>query len=318
MAASNALNSLLDRIMGVLSGDGCAELRGNLRLRGYTIVGSTPLIGTDANAAEGDTDLDVVLLSDRPCGSHESGPSLMQVWLALRNNPEVKSLDVQYVNANVPLVKVTSRNPPSSLDLLWLSGVSLPDESCNDVVPVAIGILPTPPPLIHRVSPEPDANDAHIQMVIEPGGVCDEGRKEGYHQKGLQCEVYVPDPTLAEAAGDDIMVAAEQEDGKEGFCVVERDGPLPPPPEYAPPPIIHRYAVTDERVRLPVNGGGGAADAIRLSRLLVGTLARSAHFTTAIILSLRRWAKARHLYGSKYGYPGGSAWTVTGLRTGSG
>jgi hypothetical protein len=30
----------------------------------------------------------------------------------------------------------------------------------------------------------------------------------------------------------------------------------------------------------------------------------------ANILWLRRWAKARHLYGSKYGYPGGSAWTV--------
>lgn len=42
MAASNALHGLLDLITGVLSGDGCVEVRSNLRLRGFTIVLEDP------------------------------------------------------------------------------------------------------------------------------------------------------------------------------------------------------------------------------------------------------------------------------------
>lgn len=96
--------------------------------------------------------------------------------------------------------------------------------------------------------------------------------------------------TLAEAAGDE-----------------------PEPPAYAPPPPLVRYEAADERVQLPATGTGGAADAVRLSRLLGRTLsAGSPSFTVETITRLRGWAKARHLYGSRYGYPGGSAWTVPG------
>lgn len=270
-------------------------------------MGSSPLIKTDANALDGDTDLDVVLLSNRPCGIYDCGPSLLQIWTALRNSPEMQSLDVQYVNANVPLVKVTSQKPALSIDLLWLSGVSLPTSDDDDDV----GILPTPPlpaelTLQPRTTHELDSNDAHVRMVIEPGGVSDR------INNGSSYWTYAPDSTLAEAAGDIDTSSISSSPNEFDDGGIDCSGM--PPPEYTPPPVIHHYEVTDERVRLPANGGG-AADAIRLSRLLVGALGQSAHFTTAAILSLRRWAKARHLYGSKYGYPGGSAWTVTGLRT---
>lgn len=263
----NALESLLGIVMGVLSGDGCAAMRATIQLRGYVLVGSASLIGA---TSDGDSDLDVVLLSDATMsgGGYESGAALFQILVALRAASDLRAHNVHFVSANVPIVKVTRGD--TSIDLLWLAGVVFPPPSGVTAVGGA----------------EEEPGDEHTQMVIEPGG----GSFAPPTTKTKPVFVRpFPAPTLAEEAGDE-----------------------PPPPAYTPPPTVHRYDATDERLHLPSVNGGGAADAIRLSRLLGRTMQTSPSFTKTTILRLRAWAKARHLYGSKYGYPGGSAWTVAG------
>lgn len=141
------------------------------------------------------------------------------------------------------------------------------------------GVL-LPPASVESVVPVGEIDtDAHTRMVIEPGG-----------SSGSRLPSVPPATTLAEEAGDELE-----------------------PPAYFPPPALVRYEAEDERVVLPAVGCSGAADAVRLSRILGRTIrGGSPSFTVDTILRLRGWAKARHLYGSKYGYPGGSAWTVSG------
>lgn len=58
----------------------------------------------------------------------------------------------------------------------------------------------------------------------------------------------------------------------------------------------------------PVDTQSPAADCILLSRLFRRSLLTSTTFTASALRSVRAFARRRHLYGSKYGYPGGSAW----------
>lgn len=70
----------------------------------------------------------------------------------------------------------------------------------------------------------------------------------------------------------------------------------------------------EEAVRaLPADDGGSrAADCVHLTRRVELALRSEAPtaFTIPALLVLRRWAKARHIYGGRYGFPGGSAWMV--------
>lgn len=80
----------------------------------------------------------------------------------------------------------------------------------------------------------------------------------------------------------------------------------------APPPgVLRHFAIDDPELDVPPHGGGGpAAECVRLVRLFTATLGRSRTFTANLIRRLRAWARARHVYGTRYGYPGGSAWTT--------
>ena len=79
------------------------------------------------------------------------------------------------------------------------------------------------------------------------------------------------------------------------------------PPSYVAPAGIQFYRATDTSITLPPFGGP-SADCIHLSRLFLSTLCSSRTFTVEAVHRVRAFAKRRHVYGSKYGYPGGSAW----------
>ena len=59
-----------------------------------------------------------------------------------------------------------------------------------------------------------------------------------------------------------------------------------------------------------------ATDAILLTRevLVAMETDNTTSFTMDAVQALRRWAKTRHVYGTKYGFPGGSAWMVMARR----
>ena len=80
-----------------------------------------------------------------------------------------------------------------------------------------------------------------------------------------------------------------------------------PPPAYHPPPPLQQFSVRDATLGLP-SYGGPSVDSIYLCRLFLTTLETSPTFTLGAVQRLRSFAKQRHVYGSKYGFPGGSAW----------
>lgn len=60
------------------------------------------------------------------------------------------------------------------------------------------------------------------------------------------------------------------------------------------------------------SAGSRAADCVHLTCLVEAALA-SRHptaFTVPALIALRQWARRRQVYGTRYGYPGGSAWMV--------
>ena len=90
---------------------------------------------------------------------------------------------------------------------------------------------------------------------------------------------------------------------------MESDEPLSqaPPPSYQPPPPLQQFFPNDTSLGLP-SYGGPSVDSIYLSRLFLKGLETSPTFTIAALHRLRCFAKRRNVYGSKYGFPGGSAW----------
>ena len=82
---------------------------------------------------------------------------------------------------------------------------------------------------------------------------------------------------------------------------------LQPPPA---PVSVQRYAIDDGAILLPTEDVA-ASDCIRLGRLFLATL-KDPHstFTVPTLSTLRQWAKARNLYGTQFGYPGGCAWAT--------
>ena len=63
----------------------------------------------------------------------------------------------------------------------------------------------------------------------------------------------------------------------------------------------------DSSLTLPMYPNA-AAQSIHLCRVFRHALRTSRLFTVAALQQLRTFAKERHVYGSKYGFPGGSAW----------
>jgi hypothetical protein len=80
-----------------------------------------------------------------------------------------------------------------------------------------------------------------------------------------------------------------------------------PPPGYVAPPAVQELACDDQDLRLPPYTSA-PADSIHLCRVFRHSLRNSRFFTVPALHRLRAFAKQRHVYGSKYGFPGGSAW----------
>jgi hypothetical protein len=73
---------------------------------------------------------------------------------------------------------------------------------------------------------------------------------------------------------------------------------------------VRRYAIDDPAIQLPTEDVA-ASDSIRLGRLFLATLNNPrSTFTVQTLSTLRQWAKARNLYGTQFGYPGGCAWAT--------
>ena len=75
---------------------------------------------------------------------------------------------------------------------------------------------------------------------------------------------------------------------------------------------FRRYTTAEILELLPVGSSRGT-DCILLTHVVATALAspgRTSSFTVDSITALRRWAKTRHVYGTRFGFPGGSAWLV--------
>ena len=71
---------------------------------------------------------------------------------------------------------------------------------------------------------------------------------------------------------------------------------------------VRMFAADDPNVQLPPMDVA-ESDCIRLSRLFMTTMKNSnTSFTVQSLTTVRQWAKARHVYGTQFGYPGGCAW----------
>ena len=95
-----------------------------------------------------------------------------------------------------------------------------------------------------------------------------------------------------------------QEEDDTNVSVHTLTGILPPPP----PARVRLFKADDPRIQLPPDDVA-QSDCIQLSRLFLASL-KDPHstFTVQSLSTVRQWAKARHLYGTPFGYPGGSAW----------
>jgi hypothetical protein len=72
---------------------------------------------------------------------------------------------------------------------------------------------------------------------------------------------------------------------------------------------VPMFTADDPAVILPDDVA--QSDCIKLSRLFMASLKDpQSTFTIQSLTTMRQWAKARHLYGTQFGYPGGSAWAT--------
>lgn len=86
---------------------------------------------------------------------------------------------------------------------------------------------------------------------------------------------------------------------------------LPP----AAPPIRRRLRCLKASQALSVlpDTTSRALDCVLLTNIVTNALQQppgTTGFTEDNLVLLRRWAKGRHVYGTRYGFPGGSAWMV--------
>ena len=73
---------------------------------------------------------------------------------------------------------------------------------------------------------------------------------------------------------------------------------------------LTRFEADDPDLHLP-SWGGPATDCILLARLFLRTLrTTTSSFSLKSLHSVRQFARQRHLYGSKFSFPGGSAWAT--------
>ena len=109
--------------------------------------------------------------------------------------------------------------------------------------------------------------------------------------------------------------------GDDSVDLLWQGGVIPPPAELRTVGSPEEVVFDADEEQLPVLRcfdvetalvlpEGPAADCVNLGHLFRRSLRSSKTFTVGAIQTVRTFARRRHLYGSKYGYPGGSAWCV--------
>ena len=121
---SSLMSELVANTIEAINSDDCAAFRGQWKLRGFVVVGSTAFLGV---GEDGEQDTDIVLLSDVPCNmAIDNTVVLSELTSLLQKHPLLDGVAVWFVQATVNILKL--QHGEASLDLLWLSGCAFPPE----------------------------------------------------------------------------------------------------------------------------------------------------------------------------------------------